>query len=93
LSYYNSTLSLLVDFQNKVPGSGILWRYIVASHQNDPFRTILEAALVYFIIRTWRQSRKRHKDRSGKDLVPLTDADIDELVEEWKPEPLMMPDD
>ncbi|CAH7673823.1 hypothetical protein PPACK8108_LOCUS8720 [Phakopsora pachyrhizi] len=44
---------------SRIPGSEIIYRYIKSSHQNNPFRTLLKILLVFFIIRTWRQSRKR----------------------------------
>lgn len=74
-----------------IPGSEILLRYIKSSHQNDPFRTLLEILLIFFVIRTWRQSRTRGDVGTGKNFVKLTQKEIDELVLEWKPEPLVDP--
>ena len=50
----------------------IVWRYFKASHQDDPFRTILELLLVFFVIRTWTQSRTRGES-SGKNFVKLSE--------------------
>lgn len=53
-----------------LPGSGVLWRYIKSSHQNDPARTFLELLLVIFVAYTWLKSRTRG-DRSN--FVKLTE--------------------
>ncbi|KAM0752771.1 PLP-dependent transferase [Meredithblackwellia eburnea MCA 4105] len=93
LAAFNSTISSLKPIQSiaqKIPGSQVAWRYIKASHQDDPIRTILEVALVFFIIRTYAQSRTKG-DTSGKNFVKLSEKEIDELVEEWIPEPLLPP--
>ncbi|KAG0149890.1 hypothetical protein CROQUDRAFT_39250 [Cronartium quercuum f. sp. fusiforme G11] len=74
-----------------IPGSEIILRYIKSSHQNDPFRTLLELLLVFFVIRTWRQSRTRGDVGTGQNFVKLTEKEIDELVADWKPEPLVDP--
>ncbi|CAH7687923.1 hypothetical protein PPACK8108_LOCUS22787, partial [Phakopsora pachyrhizi] len=63
----------------RISGSEIIYRYIKSSHQNNPFRTLLKMLLVFFIIRTWRQSRTRG------DFVP----DQSYLKLTKKPEPLV----
>ncbi|KAJ7896100.1 serine palmitoyltransferase [Mycena olivaceomarginata] len=73
-----------------IPGSAVLVRYVKSSHQNDPGRTVLELILVAFAIFTLLQSRTR-ADRSGKHFIQFTDKEIDELVDEWTPEPLAAP--
>ncbi|EAU83793.1 serine C-palmitoyltransferase [Coprinopsis cinerea okayama7 len=70
---------------NKLPGSQVIQRYVRSSHQNDPGRTILELILVVFAIRTLLQSRTR---ANQKHFIQFSDKEIDELVEEWTPEPL-----
>ncbi|PLW17258.1 hypothetical protein PCANC_02220 [Puccinia coronata f. sp. avenae] len=89
LEYLSQTSSFIIKLIKLIPGSDILIRYVKSSHQNDPFRTLLELSLVFFIIRTWRQSRTRGDVGSGKSFVKLTEKEIDELVAEWKPEPLV----
>ncbi|KAA1121099.1 serine palmitoyltransferase component [Puccinia graminis f. sp. tritici] len=89
LEYLNKTSNLIIKLIKLIPGSDILIRYVKSSHQNDPFRTFLELSLVFFIIRTWRQSRTRGDVGSGKSFVKLTEKEIDELIAEWKPEPLV----
>ncbi|KAI0827472.1 serine palmitoyltransferase [Trametes gibbosa] len=71
----------------KLPGSAVVARYVRSSHQNDPGRTLLEVILVIFAIRTLLQSRTRG-DQSGKHFIQFDEKEIDDLVDEWSPEPL-----
>lgn len=48
--FLNTTITQISIFYSHIPGSGILLKYIKNSHQNDPFRTILELLLVFFAI-------------------------------------------
>ncbi|CAD6933328.1 unnamed protein product [Tilletia laevis] len=73
-----------------VPGSQVLARYVASSYQNDPFRSLLELALLAFAIRTLLASRTRGQG-SGSNFVKLNPREIDELVEDWNPEPLCAP--
>ncbi|ORY60731.1 aminotransferase class I and II [Pseudomassariella vexata] len=71
---------------HKVPGSAILSRYIQTSYQNDPVRSILEVFLVIFFIRyLLSPSYPTH----GPNYVKLREEEIDELVQDWEPEPLV----
>lgn len=45
---------------------------VSSSHQNDPGRTILEILLIFFVIRTWTQSRTR-SEASGRNFVKLSE--------------------
>ncbi|KAI0752652.1 serine palmitoyltransferase [Daedaleopsis nitida] len=74
----------------KIPGSAVVARYVQSSHQNDPGRTLLELILIIFAIRTLLQSRTR-SDQSGKHFIKFDKKEIDELVDEWQPEPLGQP--
>ncbi|PHH56270.1 Serine palmitoyltransferase 1 [Ceratocystis fimbriata CBS 114723] len=70
----------------KIPGSAVLIRYIKSSYQDDPVRSALELVLVLFVIRymmapSYSTQQKNH--------VKLSDAEIDELVDDWTPEPLV----
>ena len=76
-------LSLL--FQ-RVPGSSIFLRYIKASYQNDPIRSAVELFLVLFALRYLLASSY---STQRKNNVKLSEKEIDELVEEWTPEPLV----
>ncbi|GAA5925814.1 serine C-palmitoyltransferase LCB1 [Sporobolomyces koalae] len=86
----NSSLSSLALLSHKVPGSAIAWRYLKASHQDDPLRTVLEILLVFFIVRTYLMARTKGES-SGKNFVKFSEKEIDELVSEWQPEPLLPP--
>lgn len=69
LSY---SLTRLGDLTSRVPGSAIAWRYLKASHQDDPFRTVLELLLVFFIVRTYLMARTKGES-SGKNFVALSE--------------------
>jgi serine palmitoyltransferase len=64
------TLASIQHTLMAIPGSSAVVRYIKASHQNDPFRTVLELILVVFAIRTLLMGRTR-SDRAGKNFVKL----------------------
>ncbi|GAA6047407.1 hypothetical protein JCM3770_001290 [Rhodotorula araucariae] len=86
----SASLARLSELSSRVPGSAIVWRYLKASHQDDPFRTVLEILLVFFIVRTYLMARTKGES-SGKNFVKLSEKEIDELVSEWTPEPLLPP--
>ncbi|KAJ2795211.1 serine palmitoyltransferase component, partial [Coemansia helicoidea] len=65
----------------------VVLRYIKNSYKDDPFRTFLEACLIGFII--WYMAKRKYN--IGTNEIVLTDKEIDELVDEWKPEPLVPP--
>ncbi|KAL2356036.1 pyridoxal phosphate-dependent transferase [Cryomyces antarcticus] len=71
----------------RLPGSAILLRYIKSSYQNDPVRSAVELFLFLFAVRyllaPTYSTQKTH--------VPLSENEIDELVEDWTPEPLVAP--
>ncbi|KAK8123777.1 pyridoxal phosphate-dependent transferase [Apiospora kogelbergensis] len=70
----------------KIPGSEILIRYIQSSYQNDPVRSAIELVLVIFFIRyLLSPSYATH----GPNYVKLREDEIDELVKDWEPEPLV----
>ncbi|KAG5951425.1 hypothetical protein E4U53_003130 [Claviceps sorghi] len=70
----------------KVPGSAVLLRYIRSSYQNDPVRSAIELILILFFIRyLLSPSYSTHK----QNFVKLREDEIDELVDEWVPEPLV----
>ncbi|CAH7666827.1 hypothetical protein PPACK8108_LOCUS1184, partial [Phakopsora pachyrhizi] len=55
---------------------------------NNPFRTLLKMLLVFFIIRTWRQSWTRGDFGLDQSYLKLTKK-VDKLIAEWEPEPLV----
>ncbi|KAJ3105073.1 serine palmitoyltransferase component [Phlyctochytrium planicorne] len=82
----NTTITTVSEVYSSIPGSQIVSSYIKDSYQNDPFRTALEAALVVFMI--WYIFMKKNKPDS-KDIVKLTEKEIQELCDDWEPEPLV----
>jgi len=82
------TLTLLNSFSeqfHKLPGSAIFLRYVKSSYQNDPIRSAVELFLVLFAIRYLLA--REYSTKPGK--VRLTEEEIDDLVDEWQPEPLV----
>ncbi|KID92564.1 serine palmitoyltransferase 1 [Metarhizium guizhouense ARSEF 977] len=70
----------------KVPGSAVLVRYIRSSYQNDPVRSAIELVLILFFIRyLLSPSYSTHK----QNFVKLREDEIDELIDDWAPEPLV----
>ncbi|XP_044717612.1 1,3-beta-glucan synthase component domain-containing protein [Hirsutella rhossiliensis] len=70
----------------KVPGSAVLVRYVQSSYQNDPVRSAIELVLVLFFIRyLLSPSYSTHK----QNYVKLREDEIDELIDDWAPEPLV----
>ena len=61
----------LLEGIGRLPGSGVVWRYIKSSHQNDPARTLLELLLFLFVVYTWRQGRTRG-DKNGKNFIKFS---------------------
>ena len=101
LNYIMTDLS--IQF-HKVPGSAIFLRYVKSSYQNDPVRSAVELFLVLFAIRylaapAYSTQKKSYVTLSeeacdlppsiGQLLTPL--KEVDELVDEWTPEPLVAP--
>lgn len=86
LSKLHAIASSAAYWGEKLPGSAVVKRYIVSSHQNDPVRTIFELLFFLFAVRYFVASRY---STSNPHHVKFTEADIDELVAEWEPEPLV----
>ncbi|KAI6082794.1 aminotransferase class I and II [Hypoxylon rubiginosum] len=87
-AYLQASLHEMSHAFQKVPGSAVLIRYIQSSYQNDPVRSAIELVLVIFFIRyLLSPSYATH----GPNYVKLRDDEIDELVKEWEPEPLVAP--
>ncbi|MCJ1367349.1 serine palmitoyltransferase component [Acarospora aff. strigata] len=78
---------LLVYFQ-KLPGSAIFLRYVKSSYQNDPVRSAMELFLFLFAVRYLLAPKY---STQKQNYVTLSDEEIDELVEDWTPEPLVAP--
>ncbi|QIX00132.1 hypothetical protein AMS68_005649 [Peltaster fructicola] len=84
----SSALTLIdkaVSSFQSIPGSAIIVRYIRSSYQDDPIRSVIELFLLIFAIRyLLAPSYSTNKAKN----VHLTEEEIDELVEDWTPEPL-----
>ncbi|BEI80279.1 hypothetical protein CcaverHIS002_0108080 [Cutaneotrichosporon cavernicola] len=83
----SSTSKYLIRAWHTVPGSAVIGRYVQSSYQNDPWRSLLEVCLVAFALYTLLKGRTRGEGE-GKSLK-LSEKEIDELVDDWKPEPLI----
>ncbi|KAL2045517.1 hypothetical protein N7G274_001945 [Stereocaulon virgatum] len=86
--WLNDILNEVSTQFQKVPGSAIFLRYVKSSYQNDPVRSAVELFLVLFAIR-YLLSPKYSTQK--KSYVTLSDEEIDELVDDWTPEPLVAP--
>ncbi|CAJ2508834.1 Uu.00g138600.m01.CDS01 [Anthostomella pinea] len=85
-AYLQDSLHEISQAFQKVPGSSVLIRYIQSSYQNDPVRSFIELILVIFFVRyLLSPSYATH----GPNYVKLREDEIDELVKEWEPEPLV----
>ncbi|KAK3075596.1 serine palmitoyltransferase component [Teratosphaeriaceae sp. CCFEE 6253] len=78
-------ISTAIASFHRLPGSAIALRYIRSSYQDDPVRSLVELFLVIFAVRyllapAYSTAKATH--------VPLTETEIDELVDDWTPEPL-----
>lgn len=92
-----------IQFQ-KMPGSAIFLRYVKSSYQNDPVRSAVELFLFLFAVRyllapKYSTQRKSYVTLSEEVCPPsavgfvnlMCQQEIDELVDEWTPEPLVAP--
>ncbi|QSZ31206.1 hypothetical protein DSL72_000769 [Monilinia vaccinii-corymbosi] len=85
-SYMVSYMNEITSTFQKLPGSAMLIRYIQSSYQDDPVRSVIELILVIFFIRyLLAPSYVTHNN----NFVQLTEEEIDDLVDEWQPEPLV----
>lgn len=94
-----------VQFQ-RVPGSAIFLRYVKSSYQDDPVRSAVELFLFLFAVRyllapTYSTQKKSYVALSEEvcarspchcnDTLNGPWQEIDELVDDWTPEPLVAP--
>jgi serine palmitoyltransferase len=88
--HYAHQLTHVVDstasLARSVPGSDMVTRYVRSSYQNDPVRSVIELSLFIFVI---VYLLKRRFSTEGKNKVVLTEDEIDELIREWQPEPIV----
>ena len=82
---FNYTLFHAASVLETIPLSDIVVRYVKNSYSGDPFRIILELFLIFFTARYLLAKKYRIKNNP----VQLTEKEIDELVQDWKPTPLV----
>lgn len=75
----------LANLFHRVPGSAIFLRYVRSSYQDDPIRSAVELFLFLFAVRYLLAPK--YSTKPG--VVPLSEDEIDDLVDEWTPEPLV----
>lgn len=80
------TLTAVYGYLRAIPGSSVVVRYVRESHQDDPARSVLELLLLLFAIRYFFASKYSY---NKQNYVKLTENEVDELVDEWEPEPLV----
>ena len=103
-SWLNEVLREVSTQFHKVPGSAIFLRYVKSSYQDDPVRSAVELFLVLFAIRylaapaysTQKKSYVTLSEEacnlsSGTVQTLTRPKEVDELIEEWTPEPLVAP--
>lgn len=74
----------------KLPGTQYIISYVRKSHQDDPYRTMVEIVLIiYGIIYFLGKPSKKGQQRGPE----LTSREVESLLEEWEPEPLVQTDD
>lgn len=74
------------------PQSYSVWWLKLA--EESPWHVGIETSLIVFIVYVLlfkKEYDPKKKGFGGRDPEELTEAEIDELVEEWKPEPLVPP--
>ncbi|KAJ3578778.1 hypothetical protein NPX13_g1786 [Xylaria arbuscula] len=85
-TYIEASMHSLYETFQRMPGSAVLIRYVQSSYQNDPIRSAIELILVIFFVRyLLSPSYPTH----GSNYIKLREDEIDELVREWEPEPLV----
>lgn len=85
-AYIQASMHSLFEAFQRVPGSAVLTRYIQSSYQNDPVRSAIELVLVIFFVRyLLSPSYPTH----SSNYIKLREDEIDELVRDWEPEPLV----
>ncbi|KAK6462753.1 serine palmitoyltransferase component [Scheffersomyces coipomensis] len=75
-----------LDGLDNLPGGQIILRYIKSSYKNDPVRSLFELALFIFALNYFLSSKRRE---NKSEFVKFSNKEIDELVDEWVPEPLI----
>lgn len=83
------TISKISEYLNEIPGSKYVVKYIENSYQNDPLRALIELFLFFFAI---CYVLKNTYSIDKRTEIVLTEKEMDELIDEWTPEPLVEDD-
>lgn len=70
----------------QIPGAPYVISYIRKSHQDDPYRTAFEFALIVYGVVYFLNKPKK---KGAASLPQLSERDVDSLIDEWEPEPLV----
>lgn len=87
-----SSYSVVIFIMNNyIPGGSYVISYIKKSHQDDPYRTILEILLIiYGIVYYLSKPQSKKSSQSSKDKFNnLSEAEINALIEDWEPESIV----
>lgn len=85
---FAQTFVYYLNFLGKIPGGSIVLKYIKLSYKNDPIRSLFELALFIFAVHYFLSSKRKE---NKADTIRFTEKEINELVAEWEPEPLVEP--
>lgn len=79
-------VALYVSYLENAPGGQIISRYIKSSYKDDPIRSLFEFALFVFAVHYFLSSKKKE---NKAEIVKFSPREIDELIEEWEPAPIV----
>jgi len=74
----------------RLPGGHHVISYIEKATQDDPYRTAVEASLILYGI-YYYLSKPQQKKGLQSNRPNLTKHEIDALIDEWEPEPIVVP--
>lgn len=82
----SQTFAYYLAYLENLPGGLIIQRYIKSSYKNDPIRSVLEFSLFLFAVHYFLSSKSKE---NKSELVRFSQREIDDLVDEWEPAPLV----
>lgn len=92
LEFLEAKLGLKVTYclalLENVPGGLIVSRYIKSSYKDDPLRSLFEFGLFVFALHYFLSSKKKE---NKAEIVKFSPKEIDELIDEWEPAPIVEP--
>lgn len=92
LEFLEAKLGLKVTYclalLENVPGGLIVSRYIKSSYKDDPLRSLFEFGLFVFALHYFLSSKKKE---NKAEIVKFSPKEIDELIDEWEPSPIVEP--